>query len=266
MGKKLLLKRSKRLVDATCAQATTKDKQQCLIVCNTQLLPRGGSVSRKNTLTYRITGNHNSVLSLDVALKSLASLWEGNAYLRSFTSRNAISKTCYRVLLVNQIRDVQLSAKLKQWQLNIGSKANSNIRSSLLSETLVKLRLCAFKIVCRANKRPRAPAIKAIYMDRYQLKSCLRHQRTLKLIGLTVKRNLVTTLTELLSQSQSWVNVTCGSTCSNCNREFLLFCHAIHLLEISYRRGLVLFPRSLSDAEGPKSILRLPEASVVIRP
>ena len=100
---------------------------------------------------------------------------------------------------MNQIGDVELCAKLKQRQLNIGAKTNSNIRSTLLFEALVQLHLCALKIVCRTNERPRTSAIKAIYMDRYQLKSRFRHQRTFKLVGLTKKRNLVAALMKLLS-------------------------------------------------------------------
>ena len=95
MSKKFLLKCSKSLVDATGAKAAAKNKQQRLIICNSQLLPRGSSISRKYALTHRISGNHNDVLSFDVTLKSLTSLREGNADLTSFTRRNAISKTGY---------------------------------------------------------------------------------------------------------------------------------------------------------------------------
>ncbi len=68
-----------RLVDATRApKSTAKDKQQCLIVCNAQFCLEA-ALSEKNT--YAVISNHNGVLSLHVALKSLASLERNDTHL-----------------------------------------------------------------------------------------------------------------------------------------------------------------------------------------
>ena len=147
-------------------------------------------------------------------------------------------------------------------KLDVGAEADGDIGNARLPEARQNLRGRAPLAHERRDERPRPRAVEARDDDRDELEARLGHERPLELGRLAVEGDVMPAGAELLGERDGRIDVTCGASRSDGNLESPR--HEPFLLSLEPLPSLD--PRSLSVALGPRSILLLPDESVVTRP
>ena len=132
-GEKLVLEGADRLVEMVGPQGAAKDQQHRGALGHAEGSASGRAACLHDAAAHRVAGHHVG-LRCALALEGGEGLRQGAADARGVCGAHLVGKARHGVLLVEQVGHAVLAAPLKERYLDVGAKAQADVRGALLGK------------------------------------------------------------------------------------------------------------------------------------